>query len=47
LRIISPRVPLPAFYEHMGYRQTGTAPFAADVPVKAVCHYILMSKTLC
>ena len=46
LRIISPRTPLPAFYEHVGYRQTGTAPFAADVPVKVPCHYILMSKEL-
>jgi GNAT superfamily N-acetyltransferase len=44
LRIISPRTPLPAFYEHMGYRQTGTAPFAAHVPLKVLCHYILMSK---
>lgn len=46
LRIISARAPLPAFYEHMGYTQAGTAPFAADVPVKVPCHYILMSKTL-
>jgi GNAT superfamily N-acetyltransferase len=46
LRIISPRKPLPAFYEHMGYRQTGTAPFASDVPVKVPCHYVLMSKEL-
>ena len=46
LRIISPRTPLPGFYEHMGYRQTGTAPFAADVRVKVPCHYILMSKQL-
>lgn len=46
LRIISPRMPLPAFYEHMGYKQTGTAPFATDVPVKVPCHYILMSKLL-
>ena len=46
LRIISPRTPLPAFYEHLGYAQTGTAPFAADVPVKVPCHYILMSKQL-
>ena len=46
LRIISPRTPLPAFYEHMGYRQTGTVPFAPDVPVKVPCHYVLMSKTL-
>jgi GNAT superfamily N-acetyltransferase len=46
LRIISPRTPLPAFYAHLGYEQTGTAPFAPDVPVKAPCHYILMSKLL-
>jgi|SRR5689334_4541269 len=46
LRIISPRTPLPAFYERMGYAQTGTAPFAADVPVKVPCHYVLMSKQL-
>jgi|SRR6266704_3172009 len=46
LRIISPRTPLPAFYAHLGYSQTGTAPFAAHVPVKALCHYILMSKSL-
>lgn len=46
LRIISPRTPLPAFYEHMGYAQTGTAPFVTDVPVKVPCHYVLMSKTV-
>lgn len=46
LRIISPRTPLPVFYAHLGYAQTGTAPFAADVPVKVPCHYILMSKSL-
>lgn len=46
LRIISPRTPLPAFYEHMGYAQTEIAPFLADVPVKVPCHYILMSKLL-
>jgi len=46
LRIISPRTPLPAFYAHLGYEQTGTAPSAPDVPVKVPCHYILMSKTL-
>lgn len=46
LRIISPRTPLPAFYAHLGYEQTGTAPFAPDVPVKVACHYVLMSKPL-
>ena len=46
LRIISARTPLPAFYRHLGYHETGTAPFAPDVPIKVPCHYILMSKIL-
>ena len=46
LRVVSARTPLPSFYRHLGYRETGTAPFAPDVPVKVPCHYILMSKTL-
>ncbi len=46
LRTISPRTPLLGFYRHLGYSQTGTAPFAPDVPVKVPCHYVLMSKQL-
>jgi GNAT superfamily N-acetyltransferase len=46
LRVISARAPLPAFYRHLGYLETGTAPFAPDVPAKVPCHYILMSKIL-
>src|SRR5437588_2233507 len=46
LRVISARAPLPAFYRHLGYVETGTAPFAPDVPAKVPCHYILMSKTI-
>ncbi len=46
LRVISARTPLPAFYRHLGYHESGTAPFAPDVPVKVPCHYILMSKTI-
>jgi GNAT superfamily N-acetyltransferase len=46
LRIVSARTPLPAFYRHLGYIETGTAPFAPDVPLKTPCHYILMSKSL-
>jgi GNAT superfamily N-acetyltransferase len=46
LRIVSARTPLPLFYRHLGYVEIGTAPFAPDVPLKAPCHYILMSKTL-
>jgi ribosomal protein S18 acetylase RimI-like enzyme len=46
LRVISARTPLPDFYRHLGYFETGTAPFAPDAPLKVPCHYILMSKTL-
>jgi GNAT superfamily N-acetyltransferase len=46
LRIVSERAPLPSFYRHLGYAETGTAPFPHDVPAKVPCHYILMSKSL-
>jgi GNAT superfamily N-acetyltransferase len=47
LRIISPRAEaLLPFYRRLGYAEIGTAPFAADVPVKVPCHYIVMSKSL-
>ena len=46
LRIVSARTPLPAFYRHLGYVETGTAPLPPDAPVKVPCHYILMSKML-
>jgi len=34
LRVVSARTPLPSFYRHLGYLETGTAPFAPDVPAK-------------
>src|SRR5882762_1527232 len=46
LRIVSARTPLPAFYRHLGYVETGTAPLPPDAPVKVPCHFILMSKIL-
>jgi N-acetylglutamate synthase-like GNAT family acetyltransferase len=46
LRIVSARTPLPAFYRHLGYVETGTAPIPPDAPVKVPCHFILMSKSL-
>ncbi len=46
LRVISARTPLTSFYRHLGYLETGTAPFSPDVPAKVPCHYILMSKTI-
>jgi len=46
LRIVSARTPLPDFYRHLGYVETGTAPFPHDVPAKVPCHYILMAKPI-
>jgi GNAT superfamily N-acetyltransferase len=47
LRVISPRAEeLVPFYEHLGYTQTGTAPFSSDVRTKVPCHYIMMAKAL-
>jgi GNAT superfamily N-acetyltransferase len=46
LRIVSARKPLPGFYRHLGYVEAGTAPLPPDAPVKAPCHFILMSKML-
>ena len=46
LRVISARTALPPFYRHLGYSETGTAPFHAEVQTKIPCHYILMSKSL-
>src|SRR6267142_2058548 len=46
LRIVSARTPLPAFYRHLGYVETGTAPLPPDAPVKVPCQFILMSKML-
>src|SRR5258708_17642438 len=46
LRVISARTPLSSFYRHLGYLETGTAPFAPDVPVTGTCHYILICTDL-
>ncbi len=46
LRVISARTPLPAFYRHFDYHETGAAPFATEVPLKVPCHYILMTKVI-
>jgi GNAT superfamily N-acetyltransferase len=46
LRIISARAPLPAFYRHLGYLETGTAAIPPDIHMKVPCHYIEMSKSL-
>lgn len=44
LRVISPRTPLPTFYRHLGYTETGAAPFSEEVRCKVPGHYIIMSK---
>lgn len=46
LRVLSTRTSLPAFYRHLGYHETGTAPLSPEVPAKVPFHYILLSKTL-
>jgi predicted N-acetyltransferase YhbS len=46
LRIISPRSELLPFYRRLGYVETGTSPFPAEVPTKLPSHYIHLSKAL-
>jgi N-acetylglutamate synthase-like GNAT family acetyltransferase len=46
MRIVNLRAELPAFYRKLGYTETGTAPFSADVQPKIPCHFINMSKPL-
>jgi len=46
LRVISQRAQLLPFYQRLGYTQTGTAPFAPNLPTKVPSHYIIMDKTL-
>ncbi len=46
-RVISARAEqLLPFYLRLGYRETGTRPFPADLASKVPAHYILMSKPL-
>ena len=44
--IVNLREDLPAFYGKRGYVANGTSPFPEDVPTKAPCHFITMSKPL-
>lgn len=46
LRVVSPRSELLPFYQRLGYKETGTAPFAHGVTANVPAHYILMSKSL-
>jgi predicted N-acetyltransferase YhbS len=44
--IVNLRAELPDFYSKRGYVENGTTPFPADVPTRAPCHFINMSKPL-
>ncbi len=46
IRIVNLRAELPAFYERLGYVETGTEPFTAGVPTKLPCHFLAMEKCL-
>src|SRR5580704_16892678 len=46
LRIVNLRTELPPFYRRLGYVETGTAPFPADVQPSQPCYFIEMSKPL-
>jgi len=46
LRIVNLRAELPPFYRRLGYVETGTEPFPAEIKSKLPCHFILMSKPL-
>jgi N-acetylglutamate synthase-like GNAT family acetyltransferase len=46
LRIVNLREELPPFYRRLGYVETGTEPFPAEIESKLPCHFVLMSKPL-
>jgi predicted N-acetyltransferase YhbS len=43
---VNVRPELPPIYQRMGYLESGTAPFPANVPTKVPCHFLRMSKDL-
>jgi GNAT superfamily N-acetyltransferase len=46
LRVVSARAPLPAFYRHLGYSETGRSDLPADAKARIPCQFIHMSKKL-
>lgn len=44
--IVNVRTELIPIYARMGYVESGTAPFPANVPTKMPCHFLRMSKNL-
>jgi GNAT superfamily N-acetyltransferase len=43
---VNVRPELISIYQRMGYTESGTAPFPANVPTKMPCHFVRMSKEL-
>jgi N-acetylglutamate synthase-like GNAT family acetyltransferase len=46
LRIVNLREELSPFYRRLGYVETGTEPFPAEIKSKLPCYFVLMSKPL-
>lgn len=46
IQIVHLRSELPPFYRGLGYVETGTGPFPAEVVTKVKCYFIIMSKPL-
>jgi hypothetical protein len=46
LRIANLLEELSPFYRRLGYVETGTEPFPAEIKSKLPCHFVLMSKPL-
>jgi N-acetylglutamate synthase-like GNAT family acetyltransferase len=46
LTIVNLRTELPAFYNRLGYAESGTLPFPSDQHANQPCHLVRMSKPL-
>ena len=46
LQIVNLRSELPAYYQRLGYAESGTGEFPPDVVTKLPCHFVRMSKPL-
>jgi len=46
LQVINVRIELLEYYRRLGYRESGTAPWPADVPTHVPCHFVRMTKAL-
>jgi len=46
LRIVNVRIELPAFYQRLGYQETGVEPLTPGLQTKIPVHFVNMSKPL-